>query len=70
MSRRLRITLAVIGLLMACLSAAALAYAFVPVDKVQEQFRPAPTLFAPPPSGGLYHPGFHDLAGWPGGSLG
>jgi hypothetical protein len=42
--------LAVIGLVMLCLSAAVLAYALWPRDVSTEQFRPAPTLFAPPES--------------------
>lgn len=65
MARRMRIALAVIGLAMICLSAAALAYALMPVDKTREQFRPEPTLFAPPPSGGAYRPPFDDWAGGP-----
>lgn len=48
MSQRGRIVLAVIGLLLLCLSALALMYALSPVDKLREQFRPAPTLFVPP----------------------
>jgi hypothetical protein len=68
MSRRARIALAVIGLAMICLSAAALAYALAPVDKTREQFRPAPTLFAPPISSNRLHPESDNLAGWPAGS--
>jgi hypothetical protein len=50
MTRRWRVGLAVVGVLLVCLSVAALAYALAPVDRTREQFRPAPTLFAPPQS--------------------
>ena len=50
MSRRWRVALAVVGLLLVCLSVAALAYAVMPVDRTREQYRPEPTLFAPPQS--------------------
>ena len=50
MTRRWRIALAVIGLLIVCLSVAVLVYVFAPIDKEREQFRPSPTLFAPPQS--------------------
>ena len=45
--------LAVMGLLLVCLSLAALVYALMPVERTQEQYRPAPTLFAPPQSKNL-----------------
>ncbi len=50
MSRRWRVALAVVGLLILVLSLAALVYALTPVDRTQEQFRPEPTLFSPPQS--------------------
>ena len=67
MSRRTRIALAVVGLAMICLSAAALAYALAPVDKIREQFQPEPTLFAPPISSNWLQPQPGNLAGWPAG---
>ncbi len=48
MSLRWRVTLAVIGLALIVLSAAAIAYVAWPLRQVSEEFRPAPTLFAPP----------------------
>ena len=48
MSRRWRLALAVVGLLLVCLSLVALVYALTPVDRTREQYRPEPTLFAPP----------------------
>ena len=49
--------LAVAGLVLICVSLAALVYALTPVvDKTREQFRPAPTLFAPPHSYNLDEP--------------
>jgi hypothetical protein len=47
-SLRWRLVLAIIGLVVLCLSAAVLAYVVWPRDVSTEQFRPAPTLFAPP----------------------
>jgi len=68
MSRRTRIALAVVGLAMICLSAAALAYALAPVDKIREQFQPEPTLFAPPISSKWLQPQSDSPAGWPTGA--
>ncbi len=48
MSRRLRLTLAVLGLVIVCLSLTALLYALWPVDTLRDQFPLVPTLFAPP----------------------
>ncbi len=48
---RWRIALAVIGLALILLSAAALAYVAWPLRQDREDFRPAPTLFAPPAAG-------------------
>jgi len=48
MTARLRLTLALAGLLLILLSLGLLAYALWPVGTVLEQFQPAPTLFAPP----------------------
>jgi hypothetical protein len=45
---RWRQTLALIGFALIIFALAAVAYAAWPVDSSQEQFRPAPTLFAPP----------------------
>lgn len=50
MSLRLRITLALAGLLLICLSLAALTYTLWPIEKTSEQFQLSPTLFAPPQS--------------------
>jgi len=50
MSLRLRIALAITGLLLICLSLAALAYTQWPIKKTSEQFQLLPTLFAPPES--------------------
>lgn len=47
---RWRITLAVLGLVVACLSAMVLAYALVPSSYDTEQVPVAPTLFVPPQS--------------------
>jgi type II secretory pathway component PulL len=51
MSQRWRLTLALVGLIVVMLSLAALAYAMWPIETTSEQFRPAPTLFTPPPGG-------------------
>ena len=48
MSRRLRLTLAILGLVIACLSLIAVLYALWPVDTLRDQFPHAPTLFVPP----------------------
>jgi len=53
---------------MICLSAAALAYALAPVDKIREQFQPEPTLFAPPISSKWLQPQSDSPAGWPTGA--
>jgi hypothetical protein len=47
-SLRWRQTLALVGLALIIFALAAVAYAAWPIDSSQEQFRPAPTLFAPP----------------------
>ena len=48
MSLRWRLILALAGLVLFCLAATTLVYRWWPLDPVSEQFRPAPTLFAPP----------------------
>ena len=48
MSLRWRQTLALIGLALIVFALAAVVYAIWPIDSSKEQFRPAPTLFAPP----------------------
>jgi hypothetical protein len=48
LSRRLRLGLAVAGLILIGLAAFALVYAFGPVDRVIEHVPVAPTLFGPP----------------------
>ncbi len=48
MSRRVRLTLAVIALAVVSLSLVLLAYSFWPLDSLREQLRLAPTVFAPP----------------------
>jgi len=48
MSRRLRLILAILGLVIACLSLIAVLYALWPVDPLRDQFPLAPTLFVPP----------------------
>ena len=47
---RLRMVLALAGLLLLILSLAALAYVFWPLDSAREQIPIAPTLFSPPAS--------------------
>lgn len=47
---RWRIALAILGLVVACLSAMVLAYALVPSSYDTEQVPVAPTLFVPPQS--------------------
>ncbi len=51
MSRRTRIILAVIGLLLVGISLAALSYAFAPSGVLHEATRIAPTLFTLPAGG-------------------
>ncbi len=48
MSHRWRLTLALIGLALVLLAAAAIAYVAWPLRLNREDFQPAPTLFAPP----------------------
>jgi hypothetical protein len=50
MTLRTRIALAIIGAILVILAVLALAYALAPAGggTVQEQYRPAPTWFAPP----------------------
>jgi hypothetical protein len=50
MSRPLRVTLALIGLVLIALSLLILAYALWPLSTASEQFRLAPSLFVPPQS--------------------
>ena len=50
MSARARLALAIVGLLIICLSCVALAYAVRPLEHTSEQAPVAPTLFAPPQS--------------------
>ncbi len=50
MKLRWRVGLALAGLVLVLVSLAAIAYVFWPLQPVREQFRPAPTLFAPPQS--------------------
>jgi hypothetical protein len=57
--------LAVVGLLLVCLSVAALVYALTPVDKTREQYRLEPTLFSPPQSYRVEPPAGSDWAIWP-----
>jgi len=64
MSRRWRVALAVVGLLLVCLSVAALVYALTPVDRTREQYRPDPTLFSPPQSYRLEPPAALSWAIW------
>ena len=47
-SRRLRITLMLAGLVLVCLSLVLLAYALWPAQVLREQTTLAPTVFAPP----------------------
>jgi hypothetical protein len=58
MSTRLRLYLALAGLMLILASVLALAYAFWPVDTATEEFSPPPTLFAPPQSSRdpVFHP--------------
>lgn len=70
MSRRTRIVLALLGLLVVCLSVTALVYALSPVDKTREQYRPPATLFAPPQSKLLSLPRLVDLGCPSGGGRG
>lgn len=48
MSRRLRITLILLGLIAACLSLVLITYGLIPVETLRDQATLAPTLFAPP----------------------
>ena len=54
MTVRTRIALALLGAILVILAILALAYALAPAGgvSVQEQYRPAPTWFAPPADGG------------------
>ena len=47
---RWRVALALAGLAVVLISLAVIAYVYWPLQPVREQFRPAPTLFAPPQS--------------------
>ena len=51
MTQRRRLVLALMGLIVIVFSLAALTYAMWPIETTREQFRPAPTLFTPPPGG-------------------
>ena len=48
MKLRWRLALALAGLVLVLASLIVLAYVFWPFQSIREQFRPAPTLFAPP----------------------
>ena len=48
MSLRLRLSLALLGLGLFCLAATTVVYRLWPMGVNREDFRPAPTLFAPP----------------------
>lgn len=48
MSRRVRLMLALLGLIIAALSAVVLVYAVWPVDTLRDQVQLSPTVFAPP----------------------
>ena len=50
MRLRWRLALALAGLMLVVCSLAVLAYVIWPIQPIKEQFRPAPTLFAPPQS--------------------
>ena len=50
MKLRWRLALALAGVVLVLCSLAVLAYVIWPIQPVKEQFRPAPTLFAPPQS--------------------
>jgi hypothetical protein len=50
MQLRWRLVVALAGLVLVLSSLALLAYVLWPLPPVKEQFRPAPTLFAPPQS--------------------
>ena len=50
MKLRWRVGLALAGLVLVVLSLVAIAYVVWPLQPTSEQFRPAPTLFAPPQS--------------------
>ena len=47
-SLRWRLALALVGLTLLCLAAASVVYRWWPLGTEQDDFRPAPTLFAPP----------------------
>ncbi len=47
-SVRWRLILALLGLTLFCLAATSLVYRWWPLGVIQEDFQPAPTLFAPP----------------------
>ena len=47
---RWRVALALAGLALILASLAVIAYVFWPFQPIRQQFRPAPTLFAPPQS--------------------
>ena len=51
MSLRWRLILALLGLALFCLAAGTLVYRWWPLGVTREDFRPAPTLFAPPAAG-------------------
>jgi hypothetical protein len=53
MKLRWRLALALAGLAVVVASLALLAYVAWPIQPLREQFRPAPTLFAPPLSLGM-----------------
>lgn len=52
MSRRTRILIALVGLLLLVISAAALSYAYAPVSRLSDQTPVIPTLLTVVPGGG------------------
>lgn len=50
MTRRMRLVLAIAGMLLILASLCALAYAFAPLEPVTDQATVPPTLFVPPQS--------------------
>jgi hypothetical protein len=50
-SLRSRLILALVGLTLFCLAATTVAYRWWPLPVTRQDFRPPPTLFAPPEAG-------------------
>jgi hypothetical protein len=55
-SLRWRLSLALLGLALICLAATALVYRLWPLGVTREDFRPPPTLFAPPDANAAVSP--------------